>query len=305
VQVGASQYKQAGGMTQDLPGSEPATLFVVATPIGNLGDISTRALEVLATVAVVAAEDTRHTRALLSRFGISAALVSLHDHNERRQVPALITRLQQGQDIALVSDAGTPLISDPGYRLVSEARASGAVVKSVPGPSALTAALSVAGLPTDRFVFEGFLPPKTSSRRSRLSALALEPRTLVFFESPRRIMATLADLADTFGAGRRVAIARELTKHFETVVCGSIEQVASILLSDESQRRGELVLIVAGNDEPIASTAIDKEFLLEVLGEVLSPRSASRVAARLTGGGKNDYYRKLLARAGKDGDRSA
>ncbi len=197
-------------------GNSRGRLDIVATPIGNLSDLSPRAQEVLAAADVIAAEDTRHTRALLQAIGVSRPLVSLHAHNEPSRVPELLARLAAGESVALVSDAGTPLLSDPGYGLVKEAACAGYEVRAVPGPSAITAALAVAGLPTDRFCFEGFLPPRASERRARLAELASEPRTLVFFEAPHRIEECLADLAAAFGAERRAAVARELTKAHET-----------------------------------------------------------------------------------------
>src|SRR5579864_509367 len=200
----------------------PGTLLVAATPIGNLADLSPRAREALATVAVIAAEDTRHTRNLLQAAGIATPLVSLHAHNETQRVPELLARLAQGEDVALVSDAGTPLLSDPGFELVRRAAQAGIAVQAIPGPSAITAALAVAGLPTHRFCFEGFLPARAAERRATLASLAHEPRTLVFFEAPHRIQATLADLTAEFGADRPAVVARELTKARETLSPGAL-----------------------------------------------------------------------------------
>ncbi|HHO68310.1 MAG TPA: 16S rRNA (cytidine(1402)-2'-O)-methyltransferase, partial [Gammaproteobacteria bacterium] len=200
--------------------SAPAagTLFVVATPIGNLGDMTPRGVEVLQQADLIAAEDTRHSRRLAEHFGIATPMLALHEHNERSVAARLVERLRQGESIALISDAGTPLISDPGYQLVRAAREAGVPVVPVPGASALVAALSVAGLPTDRFVFEGFLPPRQAARRKRLEALKDEPRTLVFYESSHRIVDSLNDLKDVFGPGRQALLARELTKAFETTL---------------------------------------------------------------------------------------
>ena len=206
--------------------SGSGTLYVVATPIGNLGDLTVRAAEVLASVDPIAAEDTRHTRILLQHIGVSKRLFSLHQHNERARSRQIIDSLLRGEDIALGSDAGTPLISDPGYLLVRDCWATGLPVLTVPGPSAVTAALAVSGLPTDRFAFEGFLPPRSSARRRMLQDLAKEPRSLVFFESPRRLKATLADMVRALGGVRRVSVLRELTKRFEETVLATLDEMA-------------------------------------------------------------------------------
>src|SRR5690606_11431988 len=227
------------------PGT-PGTLFVVATPIGNLGDLAPRALKTLRTVAALCAEDTRRTRQLLAHFGVDRPLLALHDHNEEAMAARLVARLLAGDSLALVSDAGTPLVSDPGFRLVRAARAAGVKVSPVPGPCAFIAALSVAGLPSDRFVFEGFLPAKASARRERLAALAAEPRTLAFYESSHRIADTLADMRDAFGADRPAVLARELTKLFETVLDGSLADLAQRVATDADQRKGEFVVLVQG-----------------------------------------------------------
>ncbi|WP_455385258.1 16S rRNA (cytidine(1402)-2'-O)-methyltransferase, partial [Acidihalobacter prosperus] len=229
---------------------EAGVLYVVATPLGNLGDISPRAAEILGAVDVVAAEDTRVSGRLLAHLGLSAGrLLSLHEHNEESRVPGLIQRLRDGDSVALISDAGTPLISDPGFRLVVAAREAGVRISPVPGPSALIAALSVAGLPTDRFVFEGFLPAKPAARRSRLQALADERRTLVFYESSHRVEACVGDMAEAFGGARRAVIARELTKRFEQVADGALDELKSWLEADADRSRGEFVLVVAGDDK--------------------------------------------------------
>jgi 16S rRNA (cytidine1402-2'-O)-methyltransferase len=221
-------------------------LFVVATPIGNLDDLTPRAREVLAAVDVIAAEDTRHTRGLLSRIGVEARLIAYHEHNERERVAELLERLKSGATVALVSDAGTPLISDPGWRLVRSAREQGIEVAPVPGPSAAIAALCCAGLPTDRFVFEGFLPRSDGARAARLRELRSERRTLVFYESVHRLPETFAALVDHFGADREAALARELTKVHEQLRSGTLAALAASL-GTEVPLLGEFVLVVAGN----------------------------------------------------------
>ncbi|WP_297529519.1 16S rRNA (cytidine(1402)-2'-O)-methyltransferase [Thiohalobacter sp.] len=274
-------------------------LFVVATPIGNLGDLSPRARETLAAVDLIAAEDTRHSRHLLAHFGIRRPLVALHEHNERERSGQLIERLRAGESVALISDAGTPLISDPGYRLVRAAREAGVPVVPIPGPSALIAALSVAGLPTDRFVFEGFLPAKAQARRSRLQVLAGEPRTLVFYESSHRIQAMLGDLAATFGAAREAVLARELTKQFEQIEGGRLDQLCAWLDADEHHRRGEFVVLVAGAP-PEEAEAGDARRMLEILLRELPVKRAAAVAAELTGRRRNELYRLALALSGQN-----
>lgn len=280
---------------------EPGTLHVVATPIGHRDDLSPRARAVLAGVALVAAEDTRHTGRLLAAFGIDVPLVSLHEHNERARVPDLLARLRAGAAVALVSDAGTPGISDPGYPLVAAAHDAGIPVVAVPGPSALAAALSVAGQPTDRFVFEGFLPARAKARRDRLRALAREPRTLVVYESAHRIAAALADLAAAFGAGRPATLARELTKAFETVRRATLGELAAWVAAERDQRRGEIVLVIAGAPAPAAGAdGPDLEAVLDALLAELPPARAAAVAARLTGVTRRAAYRAALARGGGD-----
>lgn len=268
----------------------PGTLHVVATPIGNLADISARALQVLAGVGAICAEDTRHTRQLLSHHGIERPLVALHEHNEAAQAEALVERLRQGESLALVSDAGTPLISDPGFRLVRAAREAGLRVSPVPGPSAVIAALSVAGLPSDRFCFEGFLPAKPAARRERLSRLAAEPRTLVFYESAHRIEACLADLVAVFGETRRAAVARELTKLFETVIDGTLAALAERVAADANQRKGEFVVIVEGVGDEAEGRLAEGRRLYAKLCEHLAPSQAARLAAELSGAPRKALY---------------
>ena len=266
-------------------------LYVVATPIGNLQDISARALETLGRVALVAAEDTRHSRKLLGHFGIGTPLQALHEHNEREQAQSLLERLAGGEDIALISDAGTPLISDPGFHLVRSARAAGLTVVAVPGPSACIAALSVAGLPTDRFVFEGFLPSKHTARCRRLEVLKDEPRTLVFYESSHRIRECIADMATMIGGEREAVIARELTKTFETSRGGTLRELLDWLQGDNNQQRGEFVIMLHGRPERAADELHSGDRrVLEVLLEELPLKQAASLAARITGVPKNRLY---------------
>jgi 16S rRNA (cytidine1402-2'-O)-methyltransferase len=269
----------------------PGTLYVVATPIGNLGDLTPRARKVLASVALIAAEDTRHTRQLLQTCGIGTALTSLHEHNERAKSAELVARLAQGDSIALVSDAGTPLVSDPGFDLVAAARRQGIAVVAIPGACAAIAALSVAGLPTDRFVFEGFLPAKAAARRDRLQQLAREERTLIFYEAPHRLLEVLRDLTEIFGAPRRASISRELTKRFETTYSGTLSELSAAAERDGDMARGELVIVVSGAPaNSAAALEFDADSLLRALLQDLSPSQAAKVAAHLTGGKRSDLY---------------
>lgn len=281
---------------------QPGTLFIVATPIGNLGDMSPRAVEVLGAVHRVAAEDTRHSRPLLAHFGIATPMLAYHEHNEAEQSVRLLELLQAGHDIALISDAGTPLINDPGFRLVRAAREAGIAVVPVPGPSALVAALSVAGLPVDRFVFEGFLPAKQAARRRRLAELVGEPRTLVFYESTHRIVDSIADLAEVFGGVREAAIARELTKRFETVRAGSLGELQQWLGGDPDQRRGEFVILVRGAPQTAGSESLDVDRLLRELLAELGVKRAAAVAGRVTGLPKKQLYQRALALRGSESE---
>lgn len=267
------------------------TLFVVGTPIGNMADLSARAAEVLSAVDVIAAEDTRRTRVLLTRIGAQTPLIAYHDHNEAEASAMLIERLAAGECVALVSDAGMPTISDPGISLVALARERGIAVQSVPGPCALSAALSVSGLPSDRFCFEGFLPRRPGQRRERLQALAHEPRTMIFYEAVHRIEATLAAMAEVFGPQRRAAVARELTKLHESVRVDTLEVLAQ---GGAIELRGEFVIVVAGAP---AHTAEDLEVqrIYTVLAAELAPKQAVALTARLSGRSRNDVYR--LARS--------
>ncbi len=270
--------------------TDPGTLYVVATPIGNLADMTPRANQVLAAVDAICAEDTRHTRQLLSAFGLEKPLVALHEHNEGEMAARLVERLRAGQALALVSDAGTPLVSDPGYRLVREVRAAGLKVSPVPGACAAIAALSVAGIASDRFCFEGFLPAKAAARRERLHALVRETRTLVFYESAHRVEESLADLAAIFGAGREAVLARELTKLFETVLGDTLGAIAQRVQGDENQRKGEFVLIVGGCADDTAAILAEGQRLYLKLAEYLKPSQAAKLAAELSGAPRKALY---------------
>ncbi|OOV88433.1 16S rRNA (cytidine(1402)-2'-O)-methyltransferase [Oceanospirillum linum] len=271
-------------------------LYVVATPIGNLADISERALKVLRSVDLIAAEDTRHTRQLLMHFTINKPLFSVHDHNEQQRIEKVIAELSAGQSIALVSDAGTPLISDPGFHVVQAVRQAGFQVVPVPGPCALVTALSAAGMPTDRFCFEGFLPAKSSGRKKQLLQVEEETRTLVFYESPHRIVDSLTDMADVLGGHRRITVAREITKTFETFYTGSLDEVLVWIQADANQQRGEFVLVVAGapakEDEEAAAVSAEK--VLKVLLDELPVKQAAALCAKITGQKKNALYQQAL-----------
>lgn len=262
---------------------ESGALYVVATPIGNLEDITLRALRILGEVDVIAAEDTRHTGQLLHHFAIDKPLLSLHEHNEHDRLERIATLLRQGKNVALVSDAGTPLISDPGFPLVRELRQRNLPVIPVPGPSSVLAALSVAGLPTDRFVFEGFLPAKSAARRERLRVLAGEQRTLIFFESSHRIVDTLIDLAAEMGGERWAVIARELTKRFEEVKGASLAELVAWLAADPNRRKGEFVLLLHGASPTTEADTPENRRLLSALLSELPVSRAVVVAAKLTG----------------------
>lgn len=265
-------------------------LYVIATPIGNLADISARALETLKQVAAVCAEDTRHTRPLLAHYGIDKPLIALHDHNEEAIADKVVARLLAGESLALVSDAGTPLVSDPGFKLVRAARAAGVRVSPVPGACAAIAALSVAGLPSDRFAFEGFLPAKSSGRRERLSRLAGASATLVFYESSHRIEESLADMAAVFGGDRPAVLARELTKLFETVLDGDLDSLLAKVKADPNQRRGEFVVMVQGAVDDEAAQIAEGRRLYARLNEHLPPSTAARLAAELSGAPRKALY---------------
>ncbi|MBX8575990.1 16S rRNA (cytidine(1402)-2'-O)-methyltransferase [Pseudomonas cichorii] len=272
------------------------SLYVVATPIGNLDDMSVRALKVLREVALIAAEDTRHSSRLMQHFGISTPLAACHEHNERDEGSRFITRLLAGDDVALISDAGTPLISDPGYHLVRQARAAGVQVVPVPGACALIAALSAAGLPSDRFIFEGFLPAKAVGRKSRLEVLREEPRTLIFYEAPHRILECLQDMEQVFGPDRPALLARELTKTFETLKGLPLAQLRAFVEGDSNQQRGECVVLVAGWTPPADEDVVGAEArrVLDLLLEEMPLKRAAALAAEITGVRKNLLYQVAL-----------
>lgn len=266
-------------------------LYIVATPIGNLGDMTPRAVSVLRQVDVIAAEDTRHSRRLMNHFGIDTPLIPCHDFNERQQAQSIIQRMRQGESVALISDAGTPLISDPGFFLVRSVREAGFAVVPVPGACAYIAALSVSGLPTDRFCFEGFLPAKSVARRKRLEALATFPATWGVYESPHRIMELMADLVAVIGPERYIAVAREISKTFETVLVGSVAEVMAVMESDSNQQRGEFVVLLEGYKAP-AGEVIEPQVsqMLVRLMEELPIKKAAAVVSDLTGVRKKDLY---------------
>jgi len=274
-----------------MPSVQQGCLWVVATPIGHRDDLSARAIESLRAVAVIAAEDTRHSRPLLAHHNIGTPLIALHEHNERDAVEAIVRRLQAGEDVALISDAGTPLISDPGFRLVRAARAAGIRCIPVPGACAAIAALSVAGLPSDRFVFEGFLPPKVTARRSRLQELAGDARTLIFYESSHRVAESLADMRDVFGAQREAVLARELTKMFETVLGEPLAELAARVVADPDQQRGEHVILVAGRGEEVDAKLAEGQRIFAILREELPPAKAAKLAAAISGAPRKELYR--------------
>lgn len=283
---------------------ETGVLYVVATPIGNLADISQRALAVLAGVDVIAAEDTRHSGRLLQQYQITTKTLALHDHNERDRAPDVVARLAQGKSVALISDAGTPLISDPGFHLVRLAREQGFKVIPVPGASAMVAALSAAGLPSDRFVFEGFLPAKTAARKKRLETMATEIRTLIFYEAPHRLLDTLADMVAVFGESRHVVLAREITKTFETIKGDAVAALLEWASNDADQQKGEMVLLVkgvstdGGEENDVANNA-EAQRILKILLDDLPLSQASALAAKITGGKKKPLYQLGLSLGGE------
>ena len=277
------------------------TLYVVATPIGNLGDISKRAIETLASVDGIAAEDTRHSGRLLQHLGVSTPMISLHEHNEGQRVVALLERVENGEKVALISDAGTPLVADPGHRLVALARDKGLTVEPIPGPCAVIAALSASGLSCDRFAFEGFLSAKKSSRRTRLSSLEKERRTLVFYESPYRLVEMMLDLKKVFGSYRNAVIARELTKLYESWYRGSLEDLCEQISSENL--KGEMVVVVDGAPEIVADDAPLADLLTILLDEVPLKQAAS-IAARISGESRNRLYQLALSLQSDNGDRT-
>lgn len=271
------------------------TLYVVATPIGNLEDITARAITTLKSVACIAAEDTRHSAYLFSHFMINTPAIALHEHNERDRTVKLLERLQSGESIALISDAGTPLINDPGYFLVHEARKAGIRIVPIPGASAVIAALSVSGLPTDRFCYEGFLPAKSKNRLNHLELLRHEPRTLVFYEAPHRVLESLEDMLQVFGPLREVVIARELTKMYETIYSAPLSELVEFVKNDANQQRGEIVLMVKGAEvEATDADAISVDHVLTSLLTELPLKQAVELAAKITGKRKNEIYQRAL-----------
>ncbi len=270
-----------------------AVLYVVATPIGNLADMVPRAVEVLQSVALIAAEDTRHSRRLLDHFDIATRCIAYHDHSSASEQDSVLAALRDGRPVALISDAGTPLISDPGYRLVDSALREGFRVVPVPGACAAVAALSAAGLPTDRFVFEGFLPAKAAARMQRLQALSRETRTLLFYEAPHRLLETLQAMREAFGGEREAVLARELTKLHETIRRDALAALCDWVASDANQQRGECVLLVRGHVAAEGEDA-DSERVLRTLLEELPLKQAAALAAKLTGRKKNELYELAL-----------
>lgn len=276
------------------------TLYIVPTPIGNLGDITQRALSVLQSVDLIAAEDTRHTGLLLQHFAINARLFALHDHNEQQKAETLLAKLKEGQSIALVSDAGTPLINDPGYHLVRTCREAGIRVVPLPGPCAAIAALSAAGLPSDRFCYEGFLPAKSKGRRDALKAVEQEPRTLIFYESTHRLLDSMEDICAVLGESRYVVLARELTKTWESIQGAPIGELLAWVKEDENRRKGEMVLIVEGfkaqSDDELPADALRTLALLQA---ELPLKKAAALAAEIHGVKKNALYKYALEQGGK------
>ena len=271
-----------------------SAIYIVATPIGNLADITLRAVDVLKGVDLVAAEDTRHSRRLLDHYGVSTKMISLHEHNESEKSDYLISRVKEGESVALISDAGTPLISDPGYTLVSRAKDAGVNVVPIPGPSALITALSASGIASDKFIFEGFLPAKSKAKDEVLQSYDNEQRTVIFYESPHRILATLDAMSRVLGA-RKLCVARELTKRYETIKSGLISEVLAWMSDDEDQSRGEFVLVLEGsNDEPLSASDAQKLSLLSRLLQELPPKKASAVVADVMGGSKKEIYNMAL-----------
>jgi 16S rRNA (cytidine1402-2'-O)-methyltransferase len=278
-------------------------LYIVATPIGNLGDFSFRAVEVLKKADLIACEDTRHSRPLLDHYGIARPLAALHEHNEDAAASRLLERLLKGETVAIVSDAGTPLISDPGFPLVKLAREAGIPVTPIPGPCAFVAALSAAGLPADRLAFEGFLPRKSQARKTRLEALRDDPRTLIFYESSHRVLETLRDLRAVFPAERRLVIARELTKLYETFTATTVGGAETLLEQEPDKVRGEFVLLVEGAPAPAVSAdpTPEQERVLRLLLRECSVKTAVSLAVEMTGARRETLYRAALRLARGDG----
>lgn len=277
--------------------NKPGILYIVATPIGNMQDITLRAIEVLKRVDRIAAEDTRHSMPLLKHFSIEKPIISMHEFNERERFGAILDYLEEGESIALISDAGTPLISDPGFHLVREAKKAGFKVVPVPGACAAIAALSAAGLPTDKFTFEGFLPPKVEARKNRLTQLLHEPRTMIFYEAPHRLLSALQSMSDVFGSSRHAVVAREMTKTHESVLSSSLEELIAIYEAKPSTIKGEIVILVAGIDEEASeSKEVIPENVLDILLEELPLKQAASLASKITGERKNVLYELALSK---------
>lgn len=279
--------------------AQSGTLYVVATPIGNLQDMTFRAVEVLKSVDRIAAEDTRHAGPLLKHFSINKPSMSMHEFNERERLSIVIDYLEAGENIALISDAGTPLISDPGFHLVREAKARGIHVVPIPGACAAVAALSAGGLPTDRFVFEGFLPAKSEARRNRLSALLHEARTLIFYEAPHRLLATLEDMATVYGGDRMAVVAREMTKLYESVMTSPLSALVQFYTENANKQKGEIVILLQGMDEEESeSKEVVPAEVLDVLLAELPVKQAVALASKITGERKNVLYDLALEKKG-------
>ncbi|MCL5975298.1 MAG: 16S rRNA (cytidine(1402)-2'-O)-methyltransferase [Gammaproteobacteria bacterium] len=271
-----------------------AALYIVATPIGNLADISARAIEVLSSVDLIAAEDTRHSKYLLQHHGIETSTISLHEHNEQQRSELLLARIAAGESIALISDAGTPLISDPGFRLVNMAREQGIKVIPIPGACAVITALSASGLSAERFAFEGFLPPKSTARRQVLEKLANEPRTLIFYESPKRMVASLQDMLAVFGGERKACLARELTKMFETIVTLPLAELVEVVINDPNHQKGEIVLLIEGQSTVVDSDEAEQARVLQILLQEVPLKQAASITASILGIKKNQAYDMAL-----------
>ncbi|MGB1243990.1 MAG: 16S rRNA (cytidine(1402)-2'-O)-methyltransferase [Porticoccaceae bacterium] len=275
--------------------NQSGTLYIVATPIGHLGDMVPRAVETLQSVSVIACEDTRHSKKLLDHFSIDKPCIAYHDHADKKSSHNILKRLGRGEDVALISDAGTPLISDPGYRLVSEARQQGYSVIPVPGACAAIAALSVAGLPTDKFKFMGFLPAKSTQRKTALTAIKGSTETMVYYEAPHRIADTLADMVEVLGADRDAFMAREISKTFETYLQGSMAELLELVQADSNQQRGEIVLVIAGAASEPDLVSVDAEKVLGLLLKELPLTKAASLTAKISGGDKKQLYQLGLS----------
>ena len=281
---------------------DSGTLYIVATPIGNLGDMSQRAIDILKQVNVIAAEDTRYSGRLLQHFGISTSAIAVHEHNETKVSAELVNRLQQGESIALISDAGTPLISDPGYHLIRMAGNAGITVTPIPGACAAITALSASGLPSDRFSFEGFLPSKSTARKAVLEKLIHETGTLIFYETPHRIVDSLSDMNEIFGTEREAVMARELTKRFETIKRAPLAELLSFVKDNSDQQKGEFVVLIHGAEKEQDTDADTQELqrILKILLEKISLKEAVAIATAITGLKKNQVYEQAVALKGKD-----